>query len=220
MSPSRAFRDHISPLGSPSSSGQQPDPGSAGHTLRDPNPERPRVVVSTLTDMTTREKEPKPDLVDRAALAARLGVSDATVSRWFRRSILPPRDLRVGAQDVWLWATVYEWAGERSRSIASFRSQDHFQLPDVVDLAEIVDRLKVPGRTAAIWLRSGLLPAPDYRWDTTDAWLWETIERWALMMAGRIPGLARPRDLPRPTRTKEPSGPHLRLPKDRPESPI
>lgn len=159
--------------------------------------------------MSARGKGQKPDLVDQAAIAERLGVGTSTVSRWFRRSVLPPPDLRVGTTDLWFWEAVHKWAGQRSRSIWFRKTRTRRTPPDVVDLVELASRLGVSSRTAATWQRSELLPKPDYEWETTQAWLWTTIERWSVRGAGRIPGLFRP-DEPAPVPSvREPSGPRL-----------
>lgn len=170
--------------------------------------------MSTIERVTDLEKTPNPDLVDRAAVAERLGVRASTVSRWYRRSMLPQPDLRIGSEDVWLWKTVHDWSGSRGRSIPALRLPDRDRVPDVVDVAEIARRLRVTGRTAAAWHRSGLMPEPDYRLASTDAWLWENIEKWARASVGRTPGLARPRHVVLPTGRSEFDGPHLRLPYD------
>jgi hypothetical protein len=150
----------------------------------------------------------KPDLVDQAALAERLGVPPTTASRWFRRAILPPPDLRVGSTDLWMWETVRDWAGKRSRSLRKPKPRRTAIPVEIVDLSALARRLGVPGRTAASWHRRGLLPEPDYRWETTDGWLWDTIDRWARSNAGRVPGLFRSGD--RATASpRDPDGPRL-----------
>ena len=117
----------------------------------------------------------KPDLVDRAGLAERLGVSGSTMNRWYRRSVLPEPDIRLGAQEVWLWDTIREWAKERSR----FHTRErHRQAPDVVDLHALAQRLDLDPGVAEAWHQDGRLPEPDYRWEKADGWLWGTIVEW------------------------------------------
>lgn len=107
--------------------------------------------------------------------------------------MLPAPDLFLGEEPFWLWATVHEWAGEPSRSIRLRKPHKRALTADIVDLAGVADRLGVTVRSAAMWERSDLLPEPDYQWEKTRAWLWETIELWTRKKAGRIPGLMRPR---------------------------
>ncbi|MDH3606880.1 MAG: hypothetical protein OER12_07780 [Acidimicrobiia bacterium] len=151
----------------------------------------------------------KPDLVDRAEIGERLGVNAATVSRWHRRSILPEPDRRLGPLEIWNWGTIGEWAKDRSRFAKNDRRRE---MPDLVDLAGIADRLELNQQIIENWYRNQRLPAPDYRWAAGDVWLWDTIDTWQqTQLAGRSIGL--------PTRGEgslsppsRPSGPKLQIP--------
>jgi hypothetical protein len=117
--------------------------------------------------MSARGPGRKPDLVDRAALAERLGVNASTVSRWQRRTVLPNPDVVLDGTDLWLWETVREWARHRSR----FRKQQPATPVDVAEIihaGEFADRLGVDARTVEIWGAKGSLPEPDYRWEAVD----------------------------------------------------
>jgi transcriptional regulator with XRE-family HTH domain len=132
--------------------------------------------------MSARGPGRKPNLVDRAALAKRLGVNASTMSRWQRRNVLPDPDVVLDRTDLWLWETVREWARHRS----SFRKRPTV-IAEIVHAGEIADRLGVDARTVEIWHAKRPLPEPDYRWKTIDGWLAETIDRWAeTTLLGRV----------------------------------
>jgi len=152
----------------------------------------------------------KPDLVDRAEIGERLGVSAATVSRWHRRSILPEPDLRLGSIEMWSWDTIGEWAKDRSRFAKKHRRT---ALPDLVDLAGIADRLELNQQIIENWYRNKRLPAPDYRWAAGDVWLRETIDTWQqTQLAGRSLGLPTRGSSSLTARVIPPSGPKLQIP--------
>lgn len=50
---------------------------------------------------------------------------------------------------------------------------------DLVDLAEIAERLGVPKDTVNKWRFRNLLPEPDYNLAVGPVWEWETIRDWA-----------------------------------------
>ncbi len=157
--------------------------------------------------MSTRDTGEKPDLVGRAELAERLGVNASTMSRWHRRSILPDPDLVLDGQELWLWDTVREWTRHRFTQ----RRAVSVAVPDIVALADLADRLGMDGRTIDLWHKSGFLPEPDYRWESTEGWLWETIDRWSHSgLSGRTPWL-NPPDVTAPTHPSQPDGPKLRI---------
>lgn len=154
----------------------------------------------------------KPDLVDRAALAERLGVNASTVARWHRRSILPEPDAVVADQELWVWKTVREWARHKSRF--GKRPTSPVEAVDIVILADLTDRLGVAERTIAVWRANGHLPQPDYRWEATDAWLGATVDEWAhTTPSGRLSSMnGRPPVAGEERRPREPSGPRLHIP--------
>ncbi len=159
----------------------------------------------------------KPDLVDRAGIAERLGVSAPTVSRWHRRSILPEPDTRLGATELWNWNTIGEWAKDRSR-FAKHRTPS--ETPALVELPGVAEQLGVEIQIVENWHRNGLLPAPDYRWETVDAWLGETITAWSrARLSGRMTGGAEFEVRPIEAREAHPSGPRLTVPGLTPRSP-
>ncbi len=159
----------------------------------------------------------KPDLVDRAGIAERLGVSAPTVSRWHRRSILPEPDMRLGATELWNWNTIGEWAKDRSR-FAKHRTRS--ETPALVELPGVAEQLGVEIQIVENWHRNGLLPAPDYRWETVDAWLGETITAWSrARLSGRMTGGAEFEVRPIEAREAHPSGPRLTVPGLTPRSP-
>jgi hypothetical protein len=102
--------------------------------------------------------------------------------------VLPDPDLRVGGHELWLWETVREWGKQRSRF--SRRGVTAVSTPDIVDAVGIADRLGIETRTLDNWLRTGAFPRPDYRWDTTDAWLWETVDEWSETRLAQVPRVA------------------------------
>ena len=91
----------------------------------------------------------------------------------------------MGGEEVWLWGTIHEWAAQRNRSIRVRKRQGQASNVDVVDLTELAKRLDTDDRTIQNWHRVGFLPTADYVFETTEAWLWETIERWT--QGGRRP---------------------------------
>ncbi|MBT8166681.1 MAG: hypothetical protein KJO97_14145 [Acidimicrobiia bacterium] len=135
--------------------------------------------------MRERAHQGKPDLVGLAEISDRLGVAPATVSRWHRRSMLPDPDLRIGTLELWMWETVRQWGKQRSRF--GRRTRQQVATPDIVVTADIAGRLAVGARTVEIWMRTNAFPPPDYRWDTTEAWLWETVERWSQTSLPHLP---------------------------------
>lgn len=118
-------------------------------------------------------------------MANRLGVGPATMSRWHRRSVLPAPDLRIGTLDLWMWETVRQWGKQRSRF--GKRPTQPAPTPDIVDAAGVADRLAVDARTVENWICTGAFPRPDYRWGTTEAWLWETVEGWSRTSLSQLP---------------------------------
>ena len=151
----------------------------------------------------------KPDLVDRVEIGERLGVSAATVSRWHRRSILPQPDLVLGPVEMWKWETIGEWAKDRSRFAKRYRRTE---MPDLVDLAGIADRLQMNRQIIDNWHRNKRLPVPDYRWQAGDVWLWETIDKWQeTQLAGRSLGLPQRSDRSVTVRPARPRGPKLQV---------
>ena len=137
--------------------------------------------------MRERAQPGKPDLVDLAGIGERLGVAPATVVRWHRRSTLPAPDLTIGRLELWMWETIRQWGRQRSRF--SRRREQPVPIPDIVDAGQIADRLDVDVRTVENWLRTGSFPRPDYRWDGTEAWLWDNVARWSEASLPQVPQL-------------------------------
>jgi hypothetical protein len=94
----------------------------------------------------------------------------------------------VEGHELWLWETVRQWGKQRSHF--NRRGVTAVSTPDLVDAAGIADRLGIEARTVENWLRTGAFPHPDYRWDTTQAWLWETVDEWSETRLSQIPRLA------------------------------
>jgi transcriptional regulator with XRE-family HTH domain len=161
--------------------------------------------------MSGRGPGRKPDLVDRAALAERLGVNASTVSRWQRRTVLPGPDVVLDGTDLWLWDTVREWARHRSR----FRKQQKAtpaEVAEIIHAGQFADRLGVDPRTIEIWHAKRYLPEPDYRWEAVDGWLGETIDQWAqTTLSGRLRSIDAPAESSPSPRSAAPSGPTLRV---------
>jgi uncharacterized protein YjcR len=57
----------------------------------------------------------KPDVVDVAEIAQRLGVKQSTVHVWRYRNLLPEPDWTISGQPAWQWATVKRWAKKTGR---------------------------------------------------------------------------------------------------------
>ena len=56
---------------------------------------------------------------------------------------------------------------------------ERMQLPAVVGIAEVAQRLQVERSTVDQWRRRGVMPAPDWPLEGGPVWLWETVRRWA-----------------------------------------
>lgn len=141
--------------------------------------------------MATQRRDERPDLVDQFLVGERLGVAASTVARWNRRGLLPPPDLLLAGEEIWLWSKIYTWAAKRRRADLTEDRSAVSRLPDVVTMAELAERLGVPIRTITGFYRRGQLPDPDYQWQKVDAWLWVTVQKWVEGNAGRLPGLPR-----------------------------
>ncbi|NNC92463.1 MAG: hypothetical protein HKN80_08200 [Acidimicrobiia bacterium] len=161
--------------------------------------------------MSARGPGRKPDLVDRAALAERLGVNASTVGRWKRRGVLPTPDVVLDGTELWLWETVRDWARQRSR-FRKTQAVTPVQVAEIIHAGQFAERLGVDARTVEIWHAKGQLPEPDYRWESVDGWLAGTIDEWArATLSGRLRSVGddiepAPRRQPSP-----PSGPKLRV---------
>jgi len=104
--------------------------------------------------------------------------------------------------------------------------------PDLVDAAGIADRLGIEARTLDNWLRTGTFPRPDYRWEATDAWLWETVAEWSETRLAQVPRLApsgeangpslngNPRSVPAVETTSPPPSTEVTIAPARPRDPV
>ena len=121
---------------------------------------------------------PRPDFVDLEQMTSRLATTTAAIARLRKRRRFPEPDRHFRTQELWWWPHVALWARQRGGSIRQERPRDVVPVVDLVGLSEIAQRLGVPVKVLQYWLGSGRFPAPDYRWSTTSAWIWESVEAW------------------------------------------
>ena len=119
-----------------------------------------------------------PDFIDLDQLTVRMSVADGVITRLRKRRRFPPPDRHFQSQELWWWPHVALWTRQRGGSIRSGPPPAVVPVVDLVGLREIATRLKVPVKVLQYWIGSGRFPAPDYRWSTTEAWLWETVDSW------------------------------------------
>lgn len=51
--------------------------------------------------------------------------------------------------------------------------------PDLVDIAEVAERLNVQRKTVHTWRFRGILPKEDYTLNAGPVWRWSRIKAWA-----------------------------------------
>jgi len=137
------------------------------------------MAISEPLPMSDRQIELDP--VGSVEIGERLGVSLKTVLTWHYDRMMPQPDWRIGPGPVWNWASVAAWALATNRlkpsaSSAAITRGRLAELPDLVGVSEIADRLGIGRRAVHRRVQRGQMPPPRWQISGRGVWVWDDLK--------------------------------------------